>query len=388
MNIKKMRKKIISFALFLMSAINMPLFAEQNFSITNPTYNADVTAIGKTAILNLFTAMENDINTELKGFDQTKLLVPMADATALSHKGIGVDYSTNPEFFIMGFAISPSVNAGDRTYNDLKNENIYYETGGGSVPQVGASAQLGLMAGINLGFLEIMPDLGFMDLNKLTIYADIFAMDAGQLMTDLDMQPKDMTIKKAEFFNIGVHGQYPIIESVTIAPFGMAKWGGVSLTSGFEYTSSTILMTTTLPPGKNNDGIFEVTWDGSVDLGADTGILSIPVEVSTNFQFLYAFTLFAGAGLDFNIGKSSTIAEVTAPITGTALVAVPPINAGDTVVTADANLDMSEEVWATPVDIRFFGGLQINFPILKITTMVAYASNNGYQVTAGVKLAY
>ena len=353
------------------------VFAAQNFTITNRQY----TVPGTEAALNLLVdAMEDQVNADLANFEQTKFLTPMADATVLSHKGIGVDYATNPDIFMLGFAVSPAANLGDYTISDLRNGNAYHNTeGGGQIPLVGLSAQMALRAGVNLGYFKFLPDLGIIDLKKLTVYADFFSLDLASTMTNLGMKPKGTEIKEAKFYNIGLHGQYPLLKGKSLS---VLKWGGASLTFGFEYTSSTFVLTTSIPTGSQNDGTFELTWDGTADLGSDIGLLSIPIEVSTNVRLFYVLSLFVGAGVDFNMGKASTIAEVTAPVTGT------EVSSGLTAFNADANLDMSEEVWATPVDLRFFGGVQFNLPILKFYGMGAYTVNGGYQLAFGGRIAY
>ncbi|MDH5717207.1 MAG: hypothetical protein OEZ22_06180 [Spirochaetia bacterium] len=404
-------KKIISLTILAGICLTSVIEAKDRFTIKNRKYAFDAQSNNLIGTFdNMLVDMQKTVNNGIGGFSLEVLLEAMGNATVLSHKGIGVDYASSPTIFSTGVSLSPGFNMGEHTFDELLRGEVFYEDkeSGYQVPDIGASAQIAFMAGINLGILPFaLPELGPIDFSKFTVYVDFFALDIKSLVEGFGVMPDNIGIKQAEIYNIGIHAQYPLIEGVAFVPFGVARWGGISLTSGFEYTSSTFIMTTDFEPDPSENTIaptplttLKIATKGEADLGFDTGILSIPVEVSTNFQLIHILTFFVGVGLDFNMGYTSTIAGVRAPVSGSMTMDVPTVNqstgalenSGNTItkemLSAEANLDMGDEAWAAPVDIRFFGGLQFNIAALKFYLMTTIAATNGYQIALGSRIAW
>ena len=80
-------------------------------------------------------------DTTLKVADQQAFLEQMAHATALSTRGMGVDYASNPQKFVFGMSFGSAVSGA----------GAQFARGGVDLPEGGFAGGLSAMAGINLG---------------------------------------------------------------------------------------------------------------------------------------------------------------------------------------------------------------------------------------------
>lgn len=301
-----------------------------------PSVTADLKDVGR-----------SDLQLEdLSGF-----MSQMANAAAMSTKGMGVDYATNPQRFVVGASVGSAVSGA----------GVQLGRGGKSVPEGGFAFQITGMAGLNLGaFAEDDSPL-----RRVMVYAN------GMMVTTA-MDPFEGTL-----LNAGAHATVQLVRPDGRG--GLFEWGGLALTSGYEYTSYAMTLSKAIPIEAG-----QVTWDatGRYDLKADAG--SVPVELSTNLRISVA-TVYVGGAVDVNLGSDATTeislsGDINAQLDGDTL------RLGD--ATAKAGLSGSGDL-ITP---RGFVGLQVNILPVKVYGQVNFAADPalerfGFGANAGVRFA-
>ncbi|MFZ5627800.1 MAG: Lsa36 family surface (lipo)protein [Spirochaetota bacterium] len=306
--------------------------------------------------------LQAEIDKQFQVPNMTNFLKSMSNAQSITSKGQGVSYATEHSLFVVGggfgLGLSGDVASG-------------FESKGG-LPPVGLGAQGSFMAGLSLSKLPV-PALGPIDLKRVTLFINYFGISNDSLVSSLSI--------KANTF--GMHAQYKVIEGKNIGGIGILNWGGIAFTTGFNVSSNSL----TYKVGQSitaNSGSLSYTWtpNSNSTLALESNAFSIPFEISTSVRLLYVFSIFAGAGIDLNFGKSSVAANLNGPITGTGG------------VTGSASLTGTEEQGPTFGHLRFFAGPQLNLVPLKNTNLLSiYAQGNvstggNYGVHAGARIAW
>lgn len=306
------------------------------------------------------TAMQTAFNKVSDNFQLGNLpnyLKSMSSAQSISTKGQGVDYTTNPSLFVVGGTMAAGVDIGDSTFKEAWNS--LSKSGGLSAS--GYAVQFSLMAGIHLGaFKFASPILGVVDLNRLTIYAHAASYDFSSLL-----KQDGLSVKSSQF---GFHTKYKLIEPKSIG-LGSLNWGGLDFVTGLTVASNTAGYQKTFDQISSGDGslsnpLIRVTPSGTINV--KNNAVTVPFEIATSVRMLYFLSLFGGAGVDLNFGKSSLDVALTAGSTSfTVQAAGAPVNAGN--ITASA----SESANGRFGDLRFFTGLAFNLVPLKNTNVIS-----------------
>ena len=92
---------------------------------------------GTAAESNLSGAIDENLNIN----SQQDFLEAMANAAAMSSKGMGVDYASNIKRFMFGVSFGSAVNSA----------GFQFGRGGRELPEGGFALQMAVMGGINLG---------------------------------------------------------------------------------------------------------------------------------------------------------------------------------------------------------------------------------------------
>jgi hypothetical protein len=280
---------------------------------------------------------ENDLNKQLPLKDPARLNQGMVDATALSSRGLGADYASNMDVVLVGVGVGAGLdNQRDDAITDLPSG-------------------LGGAAGLTVGYRY----------NKQwRLYGNIGGLTAsrtfqGILGTDLDAEIKAR--------NFGLHAQYDLFERTGDNLFG---WGGLRMTLGYEYNDNETIVTDFLNESLNLDtgaGVVQGRLKGFPKYKIHSKTHSVPLEISSSVNFLWLFSLYAGAGADFNFGSADGSGDVSA-------VAKSPLqcvsgactNLSLPEVQAVGNFNAHENV--RQFFFRGFGGLQLNLWRVKVYT--------------------
>jgi len=293
-------------------------------------------------------ALGGSIQEELHLGDASAFLGAMADASALATKGMGVDYASNFEKFMVGMSLGSGVSAGGATFNK----------GGQELPDYGFSFQMAGTVGVNMGLLS--GGEGF--LSRIVLF--------GHGMT---LNTSGDTFG-GNLLNYGGHLQLRLIKPQDAE---VVAWGGLALTGGYEYTAYRLDLQQGMPITAPSSGL-DMTWDATGDYVMKASSESFPVEVSTNLRVLVA-TAFVGAGMDFNTGTATTAMELSGPIQADVM--------GESRVLGDATVSTIHSGQAGPSFPRVFGGLQLNVFVLKVYGQVNIGLDEGFGGHAGVRVA-
>lgn len=332
-------KKIILLAVLITS---FSTFAGP-FTLQNCTGPAD-----------LCTSLETEINKNLPNADASSYLKGMANSLTISGKGTAADYATDYDWFVIAANVGAGADSGGAKATDVLGGDVDTNN------LRGVGAQATVMLGINLAVLP-WDRIWFFNLNKTKLYFNTFSYSK----TSGKISGKTETL--------GMHIQYKIMEGKGIG-WKMLHWGGVDFTTGFEsaklkFNYSESVTKTTTVSGQS------ATYSGPISVNSTTSTVSVPLEVSTNLQWLYLFTTYLGAGMDFNSGKSTVDASSTGTISGA--------------ITATGKINLGQEGKPNATDFRYFIGQQINLPLVKVFAQLNQSmSNDTLGAAAGVKIAW
>lgn len=277
----------------------------------------------------------------------TGFLKEFTNATSFSQRGIGVDYSSAPTNFMVGLAANLAI-AGNPDIHD--KEHI---TGG-------LAANFSILLGMNLSEW---------DHKKWTVFANGFYQEAS--LGDLD----------GSITSAGAHVQYNVVEPAASGGTGtVARWLGLSLTSGLEYTrwnfgtGGTPLST---PFDLSGGGMtVPVTFDSTGRFDLHSNALTVPIEVSTGLRIALVSTVFVGAGIDLTPGGKSTI---DAGLTGNVKAEADGRDLGSVTITGDG------ESKGSPGQFRVLAGGQVNLWKLKIFVQANVSQAPAASVALGLK---
>lgn len=286
------------------------------------------------------------IEEELRLGDQSAYLDQMARAALLSSKGMGVDYATNPQKFVLGGSVGTAVNASGARFG--KGDN--------TLPTGGFAFQASGMAGINLGAFA-----------EDDSFARRFLIYGNGMMLQTNGEPF-----AGDLLNYGGHIQFKILKTRDET---VAEWGGLDLTAGYEYSAYTLRATKGLPLTSNG-----TTWDATGTYTIQSTTWSVPVELSTNIRIAF-WTLFGGVAYDAyqNGTASSTIGldgDLNTQVQGQST------RLGRAGVEYGAASTLPE--FGLP---RAFVGTQFNIFPVKIYGHVNMALDEGFGGHAGVRVA-
>jgi len=307
--------------------------------------------------------IEDDINSGLPKTDNPeRLMKGMANSSVMSGKGVGSDYASHMQVALLGVGVGvgADLEKDKQTDSDLS----------------GVGLQGGVLIGTNLGWLTSSSILG-MEPGKLNVYTNFFAYN-------YEMN-QDKTNAKAELGSWGVHVAYDIIQRQGSRLFG---WNGVKIHTGYEYTkmklkvNSDLNETLSATVGPNT---YSSSLTGKPAAEIDVATHSIPVEVSSSFNFLYLFTMYGGLGADLNFGEARGKGNIN---TNQANVDCTGGCAGN-VGKVNATANMSGKGQVNPFLFRTFAGLQFNLPYTRIFVQTDKALGNELVgATAGVRFVY
>jgi hypothetical protein len=247
------------------------------------------------------------IASELKLDGLTGFLDSMAKAQAMSNKGMGADYASNIKKFEVGGSVSSALNGA----------GFSFKKGRETLPQGGFAAHVTLMGGINLGLLA----------SKKNAFSKRFRLYGNGLYMPL---PGGDAFG-GTMYNVGAHLQVKIIRG---ADAKITEWGGIDITSGFEYAGYQLNLKRDLPLDAPIEG-GEVTWTASGDYGLSATATSIPIEVSTNVR-VAIMTGYLGGAVDIYTGESALKANLSGPIKGTVKPTLKNERLGDATLALDA----------------------------------------------------
>jgi len=292
--------------------------------------------------------LDQQVRLELERIFQTyrlhDYLRSFNDAQSFTTRGLGVDYGSTIGLVEVGIAANVAVNGNKAfTESDMRTQ-----------PIAGVATNITAMAGLNLGFLGLRP---------VTLFGNFFTKKGSyrEFAAELD--------------NYGAHLQLKFLadrkESLWTA---FVRWGGIAVTTGFDHARMKLSLkqgfSRKIPIASGGRDVAQVAVDSTGDFAMESRSWSIPLELTTNFRFLYALTAYGGVGFDFQFGGGSTMdVSLDGHAVGTALGQSTPVDLGSVKVIA------TDEAKPSPSQFRGILGLQANFWFLKVFTQLNVVPN-------------
>jgi hypothetical protein len=347
------------------------------------------------------TAIENQMNTAMAASFNTSIAEANADLQQFNEQ----------KELAQGFANANAYSMQSATLQGYQNYKLFAVGGGIMMGIQAPSTDFSYLAKVGDEITE-----------KGDLYADLglggsltFGLNAGFLVPGLYLNAKwgafeqDLEDFKVEFNTWGVGANYRLFDSKSA--LGLVKWRGVSVGSGFYYQSSKIgvliepapivdtvpfreavLASTDDPNEKAGLGQAmdqlgftaaapgaETALKPNFNMGLDITTMTVPLDVSTAFSFLWGlFNVSAGAGVDLNFGSSEIVLEAageTETETDTTKVAFS---------NGEIKFDGSSDNSPSLVRPRLNAGLGLGLGPVKIDVPVAFYPASGF--AAGVSV--
>jgi len=365
------RKLALTVAISCLGLLYSENSSAQLFRLTVTDYNGtDSNATLKSLIDSQILSAQNEINKDLPSAQPTRLMEGMANSSVMAGKGIGTDYASGMDVFLIG----AGVGVGADLHKDPTTKS--------DISGVGAAP--GLVIGKNLGFMDTQKILG-LETNKLNIFFNFMSYGLNKTIND---EPNKEQKAELGMMAFGTHLRYD-----WIAPRGSKwlGWGGVKVTFGYEYNKTRIKFKSQISEDINETssvGDLSGTITGNPEAQIDIATHSIPLAISTDVRLLYFLSLYSGLGLDFNFGQAKGKGNLNSDesqihCTGGTVCSTPQ----DISVKADANIDATGKVNGTL--FRGFAGVQINLPFTRVFVQVDKALGNDLiGATAGLRFVY
>lgn len=376
-----MTKKILTTMALIMTFSNI-WGATQTLTGNGITLTYDDTSCGGgVTAANCNALMQKAFDSNVNQFQLNGLkdyLKYMSSAQSMATKGHGVDYTTNPHAVVFGASVGAALDIGNMTLSEAQDALKK----SGSFSAIGAGYQFAVMGGLNLGVFKRLPAFGPIDIKRMTVYVH----GGGFNFTDLIKQD-GLTAKSSQF---GFHAKYKIIEPKSLG-FGTLNWGGLDFVTGMTVASNTVTYQKAFDEQSTGSGTItdpqiKIKPAGSVTI--NNGAVAVPFEIATSIRLLYVLSLFGGAGIDLNFGKTSVDMAVSSTSITSVVAGVP------NTVNGSLKINASDSSNGRFSDLRFFVGTAVNLIPLKNTNVLSlYAQANistggGYGIVAGVRAGW
>ncbi len=318
--------------------------------------------------------VEDRLNLELGRFFQTTdtagFVRRFGDSQSFTSKGMGVDYASEATLIEVGAAASVAMGI-DRTYQPSNSGS------GAGFPISGVGLNASLMAGVSLEPLGV-------PLMLFGNWMRVPERSYGQLTGKLD--------------NWGVHAQLRLFgPSRDMSALNLvARWGGIAITTGLDYSHMNLRAGQKFATGKinfsdlatvpNTAATIDVSGavDGKAGLELDMLTKSIPLEVTTSLRLFTLLTLYGGVGVDWQLAGGSRLdvkiseAQIRGTVNGS------PSNLGTAEVEAQASTSPSS------AKLRGILGAQVNLFLLRLFVQLNAANTDPMMASlaVGARVAY
>jgi hypothetical protein len=300
-------------------------------------------------------AVESELGAKIDGKvlpgEQPTLLSGMANATAISARGMGVDYGLDVKRFVAGVGVGSGI-AYEGSLLGRDDDEV--------VPSGGFSAQLSVMAGICPG--GFVPGDNFLDRVRVFVHWMSFDMPSQHILA-------------GSLQNFGGSLQLQLLDG---ANFKVGAWNGLALTGGYDATLFRLRLESDLPIDTTVDGT-KIGWDATGSYEIDATTSGIPLEVSTALRVL-VITVFAGAGYDFVTATAERTAALEGPVE--AKRSGEDASLGTATVSLEGDADGDRQLF------RGFGGAEVRIYVIKLYGQLNVANNDTVGGHVGVRLAW
>lgn len=292
--------------------------------------------------------LSDQIDEGLRVVDQGDFLAGMANATSISTRGMGVDYASDFQRAVIGGSFGTAV-AGRAGFG----------RGDTPLPVGGFSAQVSLMAGLNLGFASSKDSFA----RRVRVFVN------GMAMTLPSGSPFD-----GSFENYGAHLQLELIDGVSAT---VAEWGGLALTGGYQRTNYHLELQEELPI--DAEAGVPLTWNADGTYQVDAWANTIPLEVSTSFR-VFVISGYMGVGYDLTTAGAESEATLQGDIDARV--------DDDKRRLGTGTVSLLDEAPGDDAVGRAFVGAQVNVLLVKAYGQLNIGFNETFGGNVGLRVAW
>lgn len=339
------------------------------FTINNassPLTNAGNDLIVKNAVFAMATQMQNQINNNVlipeSSFQTT--LTAFSNASVASSNGLGVMYEGGVKKISLGMGVGAGYSGSVYSLGQLGSirSNQLPDIGGG----VQTSAILGLSAdGMGWRF-------GRLDPKRLNIFFNAMYLYHPNLY--------GVALK---VWNLGTHIQYHI--HAPAKDNLIFHWDGISLTTGLRYMYQDAAYSTSMTLTQSDSASQStMSWNANYNLGVHSSVFTIPIEVTSNFDFFETFGFLLGTGVDLSFGGSNTYGGATGPIQATSTM---PGLTSSTIYTGTGVLDSGSNTYSpSTTSLKAIVGVHLNLWAVKFLIQATANTSSSYSAYTGLHL--
>lgn len=331
--------------------------------------------------------LKDELETRLNRLDFGPFTQRTANAHAAAARMLTVDHASFIKIFSLtaagGAAINHTAGFSDLTHPSRLSDKIQ----NGEAPMFGVAPGVGASLGFNFGALNLRR-LGVFDPSRLQVYVSAMVLKFSYDGDDVRANAK----------NFGGHLKYQVFAPGNLTANSLVRWGGLNVALGLHYAGTDLNFKTTLPSGDLEQDVpidvagttqtlrLKGVWTGDVAMNARLRAYTVPIEVSSYLQLLYAFTLFGGIAMDINTGHVQLGADARAPLT----IAASGNNSPQSVTVLTPQPSLTYLVKRTPsrIDGRAFLGLQLNAGVIALYGQGMVDTNKTYLASVGLRGFY
>ena len=296
--------------------------------------------------------IQDDVNEKIPNGGPGRIMKGMSNASVVSGKGVGSDYSSHMEKYTLGVAVGGGVDLDRPTGTDS------------DVSGIGVSP--GAVLGLNLYNLGVKE---FANLDARRLNANFHYMEYGRAES-LDPWIGMNSEARVTAKTMGFRMSYDWIQTQEHKNY---SWGGIKLNWGFEHNESSFVFEHDLDiTFQAVDSVENINGrvTGRPKYQVDVVTSSIPLEISTDITFFKFLTLMGGAGVDFNYGKAKGHAIADGDVSPLICTDSGGVCGGGTLLQMQVQATGDTSGYVDPLTSRVFAGLQINLPYTQLYTVV------------------
>lgn len=315
-------------------------FSTQTMAI-DITFTEDACTLGAATCASVKSAVENKIKSDTPDVPLDKYATGSAKSLSIAGSTLASDYSDEFSLFSAKFQFGPGIGS---------------DMSGLSSPEKaeGLAVQGVVTLGLNMDILPI-DKVGPIELEDLDLFVSL--MDY-----NLDLDLSDVGLN-GKISSLSLMGRYKLIDSISLIPGNMVKWGGLYLHTGFQMHTMKLDSTISFAGTSVSSSGQTLTFDknSKTIMSFKSNTTFIPIEVSTHMRLFYALTLYGGAGVNVQLNGKT---KVDLKANGTAA------TADGTTYKGTISGNGSESGKDDSFQPKAFAGFQINIPFVRLFTQV------------------
>jgi hypothetical protein len=116
----------------------------------------------------------------------------------------------------------------------------------------------------------------------------------------------------------------------------LVRFNGFKVSSGLSYSTFDASFATPFNLTQG-DGTYDMTWNNTVNVGVSSSVWSFTNEATAGIAVLGVVNLYAGVGLDFNVGSTAVVGGSAGPVTAVQSGTSTQVFSGTATISSDSS---------------------------------------------------